>query len=59
MKKYVLSYLFLFVFIITHGQTTQDSVAIIQLLEREAATCRSGDVKAHADCWQMVQNPNK
>ena len=35
----------------TYGQS--DSVAIVKLLEKEAATWRSGDVKGHADCWQV------
>jgi hypothetical protein len=30
-----------------------DTVAIKQLLEKESVTWRSGDVKAHADCWQI------
>lgn len=33
------------------AQSGSDSLAIIRLLEREAATWRSGDVQAHADCW--------
>ena len=32
-------------------QETKDEVAIKQLLEKEAATWRSGDVQAHASCW--------
>ena len=32
---------------------TNDSLAIKQLLEKESATWRSGDVKGHADCWQV------
>ena len=30
-----------------------DTVKIRELLERESATWRSGDVKAHADCWYI------
>ncbi len=30
-----------------------DSVEIKQLLEKESATWRSGDLKAHADCWHI------
>jgi hypothetical protein len=30
-----------------------DTVAIKQLLDKESATWRSGDIKAHADCWQI------
>lgn len=36
-----------------HGQFAQDSIAICAVLERESATWRSGDVKSHADCWQI------
>lgn len=35
------------------SQATNDSLAIIQLLEKESATWRSGDLKGHADCWQV------
>ena len=30
-----------------------EEAAIRQLLEKESATWRSGDVKAHADCWHI------
>jgi len=30
-----------------------DTAAIRQLLEKESATWRSGDIKAHADCWHV------
>lgn len=30
-----------------------EETAIKQLLEKESATWRSGDVKAHADCWHI------
>jgi Tol biopolymer transport system component len=39
-----------------YGQTTQDSLSIIQLLEKEGATWRKGDVKAFADCWAARPN---
>lgn len=35
----------------TDAQNLHDSTAIKQLLEKESSTWRSGDVKAHADCW--------
>ena len=38
---------------IAKAQYINDSIAIKQLLEKESATWRSGDVKAHADCWQI------
>lgn len=48
-------FLFLLIFSLSvlHAQTTDDTTAIKQLLERESATWRSGDVKAHAACWQV------
>jgi TolB protein len=53
MQKYLLFLSLTLVFINARGQSTQDSVAIIKLLEKEAATWRVGDIKAHADCWQL------
>jgi hypothetical protein len=35
------------------AQSNNDTAAIKVLLEKEAATWRSGDVKAHAECWQI------
>ncbi|MEP6712622.1 MAG: hypothetical protein ABJA37_09415, partial [Ferruginibacter sp.] len=32
---------------------TKDETAIKQLLEKESATWRSGDIKGHADCWYV------
>jgi hypothetical protein len=51
MKKYIGSALLLLMTISGFGQSKKDSTAIYQLLEKEAATWRAGDVKAHADCW--------
>lgn len=34
-------------------QVTDDEAAIKQLLEKESFTWRSGDVKAHAECWHI------
>lgn len=34
-----------------YAQSNTDSADIIALLEKEAATWRSGDAKVHADCW--------
>lgn len=36
-----------------YAQTEKDSIAIVRLLEKESATWRSGDAKAHADCWAV------
>ncbi|MEN9613616.1 MAG: hypothetical protein RLZZ628_4430 [Bacteroidota bacterium] len=51
MQKYLLSFFLILVFTNTRGQSAQDSIAIVRLLEKEGATWRSGDVKGHADCW--------
>lgn len=37
----------------TCGQASNEEKAIQQLLEKESATWRSGDVKAHAACWEI------
>jgi len=38
----------------THGYAQQaDETAIKQLLEKESATWRAGDIKGHADCWAI------
>ena len=37
----------------TVAQKAKDSTAIKKVLEKEAATWRSGDVKAHAECWSI------
>jgi len=52
MKKILL---FLFTLLTaTHGYAQQaDETAIKQLLEKESATWRSGDIKGHADCWAI------
>ena len=34
-------------------QKTDDETAIKTLLEKESASWRSGDIKAHADCWHL------
>ncbi len=53
MPKYILYIALFFLFSNLYGQSTQDSVAIVRLLKKESATWRSGEVKAHADCWQI------
>ena len=35
------------------AQDVYDTSAIKQLLEKESDTWRSGDIQAHADCWQI------
>jgi hypothetical protein len=35
-----------------YGQN-KDEIAIKKLLEREATTWRSGDIKGHAECWMI------
>ncbi len=46
----------LFLFLISaysYGQTNNDSIAIVKLLEKGAVTFRSGDAKAYVDCWHV------
>lgn len=53
MKQILLLFMLIFSCSFLYAQTTNDTTAIKQLLERESATWRSGDVKAHAACWQI------
>jgi TolB protein len=56
MRKYLFIMFQVLVFGNIYGQTAQDSLSIIQLLEKEGATWRKGDVKAFADCWAARPN---
>ena len=51
MKRYFLIVFFVTLLTDGQGQYAKDSVDIRLLLEKESATWRSGDIKAHADCW--------
>ena len=51
--KWTTTFCLLFIYICSYGQNTDDTVTIKKLLEKESATYRSGDVKAHADCWKI------
>ncbi len=53
MKKIIIAAIFTFAFISSYAQSKKDSVAIVSVLEKEAATWRVGDVKGHAECWQI------
>lgn len=53
MQKYLFTALLALVLASSFGQSKKDSLAIINLLEKEAATWRAGDIKAHAECWQI------
>jgi hypothetical protein len=53
MKKILLSIFITIICFKTYSQNTNDSIAIIKVLEKESATWRSGDVKAHAGCWAI------
>jgi hypothetical protein len=51
--KNIFTLLFLIVFA-EHGFSQRDdSASIVQVLEKESATWRSGDSTAHAACWQI------
>ncbi|MBS1669651.1 MAG: endo-arabinase [Bacteroidetes bacterium] len=52
MKRTFLIPLLTSLFYIGFGQAN-DTVAIKQLLEKESATWRAGDIKGHADCWHI------
>lgn len=52
MKKIVLLLILVVTSTLGFSQTSEEK-AIIQLLEKESATWRSGDIEAHADCWAI------
>jgi hypothetical protein len=51
MKYFLLSALTFIIVTNLNAQIIPDSTAIKQLLEKESASWRSGDVKAHSSCW--------
>ncbi|MGZ3846811.1 MAG: hypothetical protein ACXVBH_12185 [Flavisolibacter sp.] len=53
MKYLLVSALAFFSFFSLAARPIPDTIAIRQLLEKESATWRSGDAKAHASCWQI------
>lgn len=53
MYKHFLLLVLAFALSSIRAQSPLDSVAIVRLLEKEAATWRSGDIQAHAACWQI------
>lgn len=53
MKKHFLIILFSVFVIESYSQAINDSIAIVQLLEKEALSWRTGDLKTHSDCWQV------
>jgi hypothetical protein len=53
MKKYCSLILLSGLLISACNQKKDESAAIKKLLEKESATWRTGDVKAHADCWHI------
>lgn len=53
MKIALFTLIGLFISLAAYSQAVSDTVAIKQLLEKESATYRSGDWKAHADCWKI------
>ncbi len=53
MKRNGIMVVLLLVLAQAQGQRMSDSVAIRLLLEKESATWRSGDIAAHAACWQI------
>jgi len=53
MKNKILFTLLASVLLLSFRKQTDDETAIKRLLEKESATWRSGDAKAHADCWHI------
>ncbi len=53
MKKYFISLLFAYITNTSFCQKNNDTTLIRLLLEKESATWRSGDLKAHASCWKI------
>ena len=53
MKKVLLFTVFICCVSVVFCQAKYDTSSIKQLLEKESATWRSGDVKGHADCWHI------
>lgn len=51
--KNILTFLLIIVFSQHSFSQTNDSSAIVRVLENESATWRSGDSTAHAACWQI------
>lgn len=56
MQKYLFSFALTLVIINVFGQFQKDSLAIVQLLEKEGATWRMGDAKGNAECWHIGSN---
>ncbi|RYE19977.1 MAG: endo-arabinase [Sphingobacteriaceae bacterium] len=53
MRNLILNIFFACCFATSYGQTTDEKEAIKNVLKKEAATWRSGDIKGHAACWQI------
>lgn len=51
--KFKLTLCLFFTYAFAHSQTSNDSMAIVKLLEKAAITFRSGDADAYADCWHV------
>jgi hypothetical protein len=52
MKKLIILFFISAIAIKSYSQSADES-AIKQLVEKESATWRSGDIKGHADCWAI------
>jgi hypothetical protein len=53
MKQILFLSFALFTASLLKAQTPNDTTGIKQLLEKESATWRSGDIEAHASCWHI------
>jgi hypothetical protein len=52
MKKLLLLLFIILIVPMAYGQIEEET-AIKKVLEKESATWRSGDIKGHAECWEI------
>lgn len=53
MQKLAVVFCCLILVLSSYAKQPSDTAAIKAVLEKESATWRLGDVKAHADCWEL------
>jgi hypothetical protein len=53
MKHFYFSFLIANIILFGCNKKTDETSAIKTLIERETSTWRLGDIKGHADCWQI------
>lgn len=53
MKKALFALIGILISVCSYSQSVPDTTAIKQVLAKESTTYRSGDFKAHAECWKI------